>query len=203
MVLRFIAVLPFNFVRVALFRNILRYRIGKKVRIGFGTYIYAKKVRIEDCVSLQGMNRFTHLDELIIKEGASIGPRNRFEGDDFSIGRHSRPNYLEIGKKVRISTEHLLDASFGIIIGDETKIVGRSCNFWSHGSTRPNDTIVVGSGCRFGANCNIGTGVVIKDNCLIGMGSVLINSITESECVVAGVPAKIVKKNYNWNEHWW
>ena len=143
---RIIAFLPSNFLRVNLYRILLRYKIGKKVKIGFGTYIHADKVRIEDDVIIKNFNRIYYLDTLIIKRDASIGSRNSFHGAKFSIGRHPRPNYLEIGENALVTSEHLLDASFGIIVGGGTWIAGRGCNFWSHGSTKRNDTIIIGEG---------------------------------------------------------
>lgn len=198
-----IAYLPTSFLRKTLYKFILGYRIGKKVSIGWGSYIHANTVIIEDNVNVGKYNRIFYLDTFIMRKGASAGLRNTMSGAKFSLGRHPRPNYLEIGEKALITSEHKLDASFGIEVGAGTWIAGRACNFWSHGSTKPNDTIVIGKGCRFGANCNIGTGVHIGDSCLIGMGTVMTKSFPDNNCLIGGVPAKVIKTDFNWNEHWW
>jgi len=157
---------------------------------------------IEDNVLIRTSNRVYYLDTLIIKQGTTVGSRNTFSGAKFSIDRHPRPNYLEIGEKAIITSEHRLDASYGIVVGNESWIAGRGCSFWSHGSAKPNDTIMIGDGSRFGANCNVGTGVRLGKNCLIGMGSVITKSIPEDNCFIGGVPAKIIRKDYDWHEHW-
>jgi len=199
---RIIAWFPLNALRVNLYR-LLGYKIGTKVKIGFGSYIHARRVTIGDKVVIKNANRMYVLDTLIIKQGTTVSSRNTFSGAKFSRGRHPRPNYLEIGENTVITSEHLLDASFGIVVGSGSWIAGRGCSFWSHGSTIPNDTIVIGEGCRFGANCNVGTAVKLGKNCLIGMGSVITKPMPEDNCLIWGVPAKIIKKDYDWHEHWW
>ena len=51
----------------------------------------------------------------------------------------------------------------------------------------------------------VGTGVVllgggdIPDNCIIGYGSITSRKFTETNCVLAGAPAKIVRRNVLWS----
>ena len=42
-------------------------------------------------------------------------------------------------------------------------------------------------------------GVTIAENNIIGMGSVVTKSFSETNCVIAGNPAQIVKRNINWD----
>ncbi len=197
-----VAHLPLNCLRTLGYR-LLGYRLGRKVQIGFGTRIHSGKVQIADNVYMGPFNRFFGLDTIIIGKNTAIGSRNEFKGGKFARGRHSKANYLEIGEEVHIISEHLLDAAFGLVVRDGVWIAGRLSSFWSHGSTKPNDTITIGKGCRFGGSCNIGTGVEIGENCLIAMGTVMTKSFPEEKCLIGGVPAKVLKKDFDWHEHWW
>ena len=42
-------------------------------------------------------------------------------------------------------------------------------------------------------------GVTVKDNCVIGSSSLVNNSFEESNVIIAGVPAKIIKRNIEWS----
>ena len=53
--------------------------------------------------------------------------------------------------------------------------------------------IVLQNNCYLGANCTILMGVNLGENCLVAAGSVVTKSFP-ANVLVAGVPAKIVKK---------
>ena len=42
-------------------------------------------------------------------------------------------------------------------------------------------------------------GVTIGDNCIIGAGSIVTKPFDKGNVIIAGVPAKIVKENINWD----
>jgi acetyltransferase-like isoleucine patch superfamily enzyme len=201
-IVKFISVMPANFLRVSLYRLLLKYRIGKNVKIGYGTTIQSDNVDIADRVKIKSHNKFFRMEKVTIGEGTVIAGYNNFHGASFSL-RHPRKNSIELGKNCHITAENLFDGASGIIFGDEVKIGGRGTDFWSHGSTKENDTIVVGMGTRFGPACKIGTAVEIGENCLIGMGTIITKSFPEEKCLIAGVPAKIIRRDYDWHDHWW
>lgn len=41
--------------------------------------------------------------------------------------------------------------------------------------------------------------VSIADNTIVGLGSIVTKSFVENNCILAGIPAKIIKKNVNWD----
>ena len=47
----------------------------------------------------------------------------------------------------------------------------------------------------------IGPNVCIGDEVLVAMGSVVVKNFG-SRCTIGGVPAKPIKENYIWHEHW-
>ena len=59
---------------------------------------------------------------------------------------------------------------------------------------------VIGNNVLIGAGAKILGDVVIGDNCVIGANSVVIKDVP-SNCVVAGVPGKIIKSQINIDEY--
>ena len=45
----------------------------------------------------------------------------------------------------------------------------------------------------------INKGVLISSNSIVGNGAIVTNQFTEMNVVLAGVPARIVKRGVNWN----
>ena len=58
----------------------------------------------------------------------------------------------------------------------------------------PDQNIRIGKGCWIGANCTIMGGVNLENGCIVGAGSVLRRGRYERMSIIAGVPAKIIKK---------
>lgn len=85
-----------------------------------------------------------------------------------------------------------------IIILDSVRI-GANCRI--HSCVNIGSTKGTGKGARIGDNCYIGPGVqivgpiTIADNITIGAGAVVTKSFNEPNVVIAGVPAKVIKKN--------
>lgn len=61
--------------------------------------------------------------------------------------------------------------------------------------------VEIGKGCWIGEKVCILPGVILGDRCIVAAGAVVTKSF-ETGCLIAGVPAKVVKK-YNFNEHIW
>lgn len=55
--------------------------------------------------------------------------------------------------------------------------------------------ITIGSNVFIGANCTLLPGTIIKDNVVIGAGSVVKGEL-ESNCIYAGSPCKLIKKDW-------
>jgi acetyltransferase-like isoleucine patch superfamily enzyme len=114
---------------------------------------------------------------IIIGENTIIGPYNSIA----SINR------LEIGKYVLFGPHvHINDHSHGY--EDITKPIMCQPAF----SKGP---VIIEDNCWFGLGCHILSGVTIGKNSAIGANSVVTSDIPPF-CVVAGVPAKVIKQ-YN------
>ena len=59
--------------------------------------------------------------------------------------------------------------------------------------------ISVGDHVWIGRDVKIAKNTAVPSNCIVGMGSVVTKSFDEENCVVAGVPAKVVKRGVSWS----
>ncbi|MBE9481798.1 MAG: acyltransferase [Bacteroidetes bacterium] len=98
-------------------------------------------------------------------------------------------NGIEIGKNLRTGP--------GIKIISSNHDIN---NFDKHTTNKP---IKIGDNCWIGANAIILPGVELRDHVIVGAGSVVTKSFP-SNCVIGGVPAKIIKKidDYSGNSNW-
>ena len=63
---------------------------------------------------------------------------------------------------------------------------------------RPQD-IKIGARVWVGEHVSILKGVTIPDGCVIGTRSLVNKPFTEPNCIIAGNPAKVVRRGVNWN----
>jgi len=64
---------------------------------------------------------------------------------------------------------------------------------------RKQDEIIIGDNVWVGCRATILKGSLIPPGCIIGSSSLVNNQFTIENCIIAGVPAKIVKKDIIWN----
>ena len=118
----------------------------------------------------------------------------------------SYPQKIKIGNECRLNHRNYLNARSGIILGDDVTIshgamvisAGYDLDKWletgkkEHFEDQP---IYIGNHCWIGAGAIILPGVNITgEYVIIGAGAVVTKDIMESKVVVAGNPAKIVKR---------
>lgn len=93
-----------------------------------------------------------------------------------------------------------INARNGITIGDNTNIgpnvvlVSANHDFFDNSSHTKNEPIIIGKNCWFGGNSCVLPGIILGDNTIVGAGAVVTKSFEEGYCVIAGNPAKIIKK---------
>ncbi|APG64695.1 hypothetical protein LPB136_04670 [Tenacibaculum todarodis] len=186
--------LPSNSLRVFFYRFFLGYKIGSNVKIG-KCVINAKKVEIGNNVLIRGNNNIS-CNILKIDNGVSIHSGNKIIGS---------ANFT-IGKKSRIINDHFIDLYNNVTIGENTWLAGKNSQIWTHGSIHTkldkDLTVFIGNNVYVASNVSIAPGVKIGNVNLIGLGSVVTKNYLETNSIIAGNPAKVVKNNIDWRKEW-
>ncbi len=200
--------IPDGFFRMILFQRIFMLvrgylKLGKKVYIGRGCRItnksnidFGKNVTIAHNTKIDGFAS----RRLSIGDGSSIGAYSLVSctshPSKYGIG-------LLIGRNSAMGRFTEFGAAGGIEIGDDV-IMGSYISFHSenHNFTDATKLIreqgVTSQGIKIGNNVWVGAkatfldGCVVGDNCVVAAGAV-VNSVFPSNCVIGGVPAKIIK----------
>lgn len=113
-----------------------------------------------------------------------------------------------LGRNVGIGDFCHIGGSGGVWIGDGTisgsylSIHPENHNF-SDGEVEIRKQGVSRKGVRIGSNCWLGAkvtvldGVVIGDGCVVAAGAVVLEGVYEKNSVLAGVPARVLKKRFD------
>ncbi|WP_282780623.1 acyltransferase [Phaeodactylibacter xiamenensis] len=78
-------------------------------------------------------------------------------------------------------------------VGQNTGILSGGHDVYDHRILLKKET-KIGSYCWIGMNSTILPGVVLGDNTVVAAGTVVTKSFPEGNCIIGGVPAKIIKK---------
>ncbi len=211
LILACIAVLP-SLLKRPCYRLFFRYRIGKGVRVGL-SIIDAQECSIEDDTSVGHLNLIIGVKRLTIGDHVRIGHLNIIRGgDEVRVGRfcdimrlneiNSIPNpdvvnpvdpSFLLGEGSIITSGHKIDFTDRVEIGRRTIIGGRNSSLWTHNRQRTLP-IKIGELTYIGSEIRIAPGGSIPSRCIVGIGSVITGELNGEEQLIAGVPAKPIKK---------
>ena len=112
------------------------------------------------------------------------------------------PENITRGKNVfpGDSMGNYIQAKNGIIIGDYTNIgpnvgiISANHHFTNNNEFISSSPIIIGKYCWIGMGAVILPGVELADYTVVGANAVVTKSVSETHCVVAGNPAKVIKK---------
>lgn len=102
------------------------------------------------------------------------------------------PENLKLGKFTDIGAFSLIDAKYGVEIGDYAQL-GSHVSVYSHSTiNNKRGRVVIGRNAKIGSHSVIMPGVTIGDNSIVGALSFVNRSIPPNE-VWVGTPAKFIK----------
>ena len=210
-VLAVCALLP-SVLKRPVYRLFFGYKIGRRVKIGL-SILDAQNCEIADDVSIGHFNIFTATDNLLIGDHARIGHFNILRGGrEIRLGRYSEilrfneinsipdpvvvnpvdPRFI-LGAGSVVTTSHKIDFTDYVEIGKCVILGGRNSSLWTHNRQRTKP-IIIGDYSYLGSEIRIAPGGAIPARCVIGIGSVITKNFVEEESLIAGVPAKFIKK---------
>ena len=186
-----ISIVPINALRVLGYR-LLGYEVSG--RIGFGTVIAVSEANIANC-KIGAFNLFVGPMKIEIGEGASIGNRNTFSCGFWTTQEQyqnkSYARFLQIGANTLITSGHYFDVA-------GSWIAGIGWQFWTHGAGVTDRDVRIGRDCYLGSAVRFAPGSAVGDNVIVAMGSVVTKKFDISKAMIGGVPATVLKKDYDW-----
>lgn len=207
-----LAILPLpSFIKIAILRSFLGYRIGTGTRIGL-SIICAGKVRIGDRVRIGHFNFLGRMDHLDIGSDAMIGHANIIMGgqsvtvgEGAVIGRFNEINAilnplahsevestLVIGARAIVTASHKIDYTHRVTLGDNVVLAGRLSNIWTHNRQQVKP-VEIGRNCYIGSGIQMAPGTSIGPYCVVGMGAIVTKQFRDSYKLIAGVPAEVIR----------
>ncbi|MFH1373072.1 MAG: DapH/DapD/GlmU-related protein [bacterium] len=198
----FIACMPFNAIRVFLYRTLLRYDITYDCRIGPGNYLCLGSCRLRGVTigklnyfnvghlkmhpgsEVRVLNKFLYVNELRIGAGSAVVSKNTVTGSRPGESPFADSQNLFIGAGTFITRKHSIDVSDTVTIGDDVTFGGIASEIWTHGfdlqHVRLQAPVTIGNHVYIGSHCLILQGVSIVDEVSVGAGTVVSRTISES-----------------------
>lgn len=99
------------------------------------------------------------------------------------------------GTSLTIGNDCLFSSEIYITSTDSHSIIDLNTN----SRINPSKNVTIGDHVWVGHRATIGKGVVVKSNIVVGGSTYVTKSIPETNVVVAGIPAKIVRRNIDWD----
>lgn len=194
-----ISIIPLNVLRV-LGYQLLGYKVDKS-KIGFGTLILVDNFVITQS-KIGWFNLFIGPMKVSIDKNVSIGHQNRFICGYWVLQNQykefSYPCTLQIQQSALITSNHYFDVVGTFILGERSWIAGIESQFWTHGAGSKKRMIKIGNDCYIGSAVRFAPSTSIGNNSLVAVGSVVSDQFENENVLIGGVPARVIKKNYNW-----
>ncbi len=113
-------------------------------------------------------------------------------GSGTTIGHDTEIACIE-GCKVTIGADCMISSEVRIVTGDSHSIVdcsGKRLN--------PSCDVQINDHVWLGHRVTVQKGCTIANNCVVGAGAIVTHEFDVGNCILAGIPAKIVRKDCDW-----
>jgi acetyltransferase-like isoleucine patch superfamily enzyme len=110
-----------------------------------------------------------------------------FDNSDINNFQGFGNYYQNFDAKIRIGKGTFIAPNVGIITANH--------NIKDLKTHTKGEDVIIGENCWIGMNAVILPGVELADKTIVGAGSVVTKSFLETNCTIAGNPAKIIKRN--------
>ncbi len=121
------------------------------------------------------------------------------DGNNVTIGRFCTlvgvKIEVEYATSVTIEEDCIFSVGVGIRTGDSHSVL----DMVSKERVNIPKSIFISKHCWLGLEVKVGKGVTLMPNTIVGACSYVSRSFEEGDCVIAGAPAKIVKRNTIWD----
>ncbi len=111
---------------------------------------------------------------------------------EYIVGAYFRID--DDGVKISVGDDCMFSHTVDIWAGDAHKIYDLATNE----RINPGKDVTIGNHVWIGRYASVNKGAVIPDGCVVGANSFVNKVFDEKNCIIAGTPAKIVKRNIRW-----
>ena len=200
-----------SFLKVWVYRWLLRYRVGRRVRIGFGGVVVGGSVELGDDVEI-GTFAVVQGRRISIGRHSSVGIMSYVSCEVIEIGEDAK-----IREQVWVGGPQLPESRFAlgnrtiilqltsiiptkpVVIGDDTGIGGH-CLIFTHGAWSnaldgypvTYEPVTLGNSVWLPWRVFVMPGATIGDGTVIGANSLVVGDIPANSLAV-GAPAKVIK----------
>ncbi len=192
-----ISSLPGKPIRRALYSLLPGIQIARDASIGHRVLIAVDRFTCGSGVTIRRGTSFVGPIEVELGDGTFIGRANRIEcgdaaADPSQAGMNYRRRFVT-GRNCLINDSHLIDVLGLVSIGDGSWLAGFASQFLTHGAGTMNRDIHIGRDCFLGSAVRFAPGSGVADRTIVALGSVVTKSFTETDVVIGGVPARVIK----------
>ncbi|EPG3501050.1 acyltransferase, partial [Klebsiella pneumoniae] len=108
-------------------------------------------------------------------------------------------NDCYIGPETDLISYSGISIGKGSMVSWRVQFLDEDFHLVSYNDKKPKDgKITIGENCLIGNNVAINKGCIIADGCVVASHSVVNGVFLEKNCLIAGVPARVIKRNISW-----
>lgn len=97
------------------------------------------------------------------------------------------------GRSIKIGSDCMFSSGIVFQTGDAHSILDESGK-----RINQSQDIIIGEHVWVGRNAMLEKGTIVPDGCIIGAGAIVTKKIEDMNCVLAGIPAQVIRRNIRW-----